>query len=270
MDKTLIVLTGNSRGGEETWQTMFKNLMEPYNADLALCFGFTNNKKNSLYKEAKYIWEIEEYQNWIDYYYKNFTNNNWLKVFEANKISGLMGGINDATGSGAIVFAIKDFLIKNYKNILQTYDRIILTRSDYFYIDKHPVLPNDDSFYVTEGDDWGGIHDRFHIFNSKDATNALDLANFICENHELILKYKNINPERVLELFFKTNGVWERIKRIKRVQFTVACGNDSTRWKKATLKLKDYEDIKIKYITEYNLALKNLEEKSKVAGFEPA
>ena len=37
--KTLVILLGTARGGEETWNSMYKNLIEPYSADLALLFG---------------------------------------------------------------------------------------------------------------------------------------------------------------------------------------------------------------------------------------
>ena len=58
-EKTLIVLIGNARGGEKTWETLYNNLVDVYNADLLLCFGRTNNTNNSLYKKAKYIIELE-------------------------------------------------------------------------------------------------------------------------------------------------------------------------------------------------------------------
>ena len=36
--KTLVILLGTARGGEETWNSMYENLIEPYSADLALLF----------------------------------------------------------------------------------------------------------------------------------------------------------------------------------------------------------------------------------------
>ena len=29
-EKTLVILIGNARGGEETWNTMYENLLKPY------------------------------------------------------------------------------------------------------------------------------------------------------------------------------------------------------------------------------------------------
>jgi hypothetical protein len=256
-EKTLIVLMGNARGGEDTWKTMYKNLKEPYNADIALCFGYNGNKNTSLYKEAKYVWEIDEHSNWYDYYGNNFTGN-WIRVFNENQHVGLMGGINNSIGSGAIIFAFRHFLLNNYKDILLTYDRIILTRSDYYYIDTHPILDND-NFYIIEGEDYNGITDRHHIFSSKDIDNVLGICEFMCDekNHKIILEYKDINPEKMLKIFFNFNGISNNIKRCKRVQFTVAEPNDSTRWQVANSQLPFHPHLKLKYITEYNVAINN-------------
>jgi len=66
--KTLVILLGSARGGEQTWKTMYHYLLEPYSAELALCFGKTKEHNLSLYDRAKYIWELEEYQAWSAYY----------------------------------------------------------------------------------------------------------------------------------------------------------------------------------------------------------
>jgi hypothetical protein len=257
VEKTLIILIGNARGGEDTWETMYKNLKEPYNADIALCFGYSINKNSSLYRESKYVWEMDEYSDWYDYYVNNFTGN-WIRVFDENKHVGLMGGIKGSIGSGAIIFAFRNFLLKNYKNILITYDRIILTRSDYYYIDKHPILDND-KFYITEGEDYGGITDRHHIFNSKYVDDVLGVCDFMCDekNHNLILQHNDINPEKILKIFFEFNGINNKIERCKRVQFTVTEPNDSTRWMQGNVPLVGHHNLKLKYVSEYDVAIKN-------------
>ena len=93
--KTLVILLGTARGGEETWNTMYKNLIEPYSADLALLFGKNSDKSSSLYKNAKFIWEINEYSDWWDYFKKYFSNRLY-DIFKKNEIEGLGGGINNS------------------------------------------------------------------------------------------------------------------------------------------------------------------------------
>ena len=210
-DKTLVILIGNARGGEETWTSMYKYLLEPYNADLALCFGEVKEKTSSLYQRAKYIWEIPEYKNWREFYEFNF-NSNWdlfLKQ-QKNDYATLMGGIDDFKGSGAIIFAFRHYLMKNKIELINQYDRIILTRSDFYYIDKHPILPLG-KLYAVEGEEYGGVSDRHFIFDSYMSKDVLGILDFLCSvsNIETLYKFEEntINPEKALLIFFKHNKV---------------------------------------------------------------
>jgi len=258
--KTLVILIGNARGGEETWQSMYKYLLDPFSADLALLFGKNNNRSSSLYQRAKYLWELEEYKNWREYYEKNITGC-WYEIFKNHEtsIEGLGGGVDNFKGSGAILLAFRHFLKKNYKEELLKYNRIILTRSDYFYIDYHPAIPND-FFYISEGEDYGGISDRHHVFPSNMIDQVLGVVEFLSSesNYNYLTNVnKPLNFERLLFLFYKKNDVYKYIKRIKRVQFTVALNDDPTRTRKGRGYIFGNRNIQVKYHKEYYMALKN-------------
>ena len=262
IEKTLVILIGNARGGEETWQSMYKNLLKPFDADLALCFGESKEKSASLYKKAKFIWEIPEYGNWRDFYVTNFKPN-WDFFLNRHKFNNasLMGGIDDYNGSGAIIFAFRHYLLINKMSILNQYDRIILTRSDFYYIDEHPYLPLG-NLYAVEGEEYGGVSDRHFIFDSKMSNQVLGVLNFLCseENFNFLSKYQenSINPETALLLFFKYNKIYDLLKFHKRVQFTVAVEGDNTRWRKPSNYIPGLNNIKYKYISEYEVAIINL------------
>ena len=254
--KTLIILLGSARGGEETWKSMYKYLLEPLSADLALLFGKTSDKKASLYKKAKFIWEIEEYSDWWDYYRKYFSNRIY-NIYKHNEIEGLGGGIGKFKGSGAIIFALRHFLKNNFKNVLLNYDRIILTRSDFYYIDFHPNLKND-AFYILEGEGYGGVTDRHHIFPSSMTDKILGINEFLDkkENYKYLLT-KNLNPERALTEYYKNINIFAQIKFCKRVQFIVAKRNESKRWSYTKGYKFNSNTLLIKYQKEYYTALKN-------------
>ena len=264
-EKTLVILIGNARGGEETWETMYKNLLKPFGADLALCFGESQNKSQSLYKKAKFIWEIPEYQNWRIYYDENF-NSNWDGFMYQHKFkkASLMGGIDKFNGSGAIIFAFRHFILTNKINILNTYDRIILSRSDFYYVDKHPLLKLG-NLYAIEGEGYEGISDRHFVFDSNMSYDVLGVLDFCCNktNYQSLKKYTSdtINPEKALLLFFNFNGIIKKLKFCKRVQFTVAIDSDYTRWKKKEEFIPGSSTIRHKYISEYLSAQKNLRNK---------
>jgi len=263
MEKTLVILIGNARGGEETWNTMYKNLLEPYNADLALCFGYVENKDSSLYDKSKYIWEIPEYNNWREYYDGVF-NKGWDTIFDNQKKTGIMGGIDGTIGSGSIIFAFRDYILKNKKDILNIYDRIILSRSDFYYIDKHPILPLGKLYHI-EGEEYGGISDRHFVFDSDMSEDVLGICDFLCDekNLNILSSYpKNtINPERALLIFFNHNNISNKLESFRRVQFTVAVDGDQTRWCKPTGFIPNSNTIRHKYHSEYYDAIKNLQNK---------
>lgn len=254
--KTLVVLIGSPRGGEETWATMYKYLIDPLSADLALLFGKTNNKSSSLYRKAKFIWEIVEYTNWWDYYRNKFSTR-LFDIYKNNEIEGLGGGINNFRGSGAIIFAFRHFLKSNFKKELLNYDRIILTRSDFYYIDYHPKLKND-FFYVVEGESYGGITDRHHIFPVSMIDNVLNINEFLDneKNYNFLLS-KKLNPERALNEYFKVDNFSKNIRFCKRVQFIVSLKNESKRWSYTKGYKFNSKTLLIKYQREYYTALKN-------------
>lgn len=259
-EKTLTIVMGNARGGEQTWETLFSNLLEVYNSDLLLCFGKTDQKDNSLYKKANYIFEIDEYKDWRDYYTQYFFNN-WEKSFLRGRSIGLAGGFKKCRGSGAVIFAIRHFIKTNCVDIINQYDRIILTRSDHFYYKKHEYLPND-RIWIVEGENYSGITDRHHIFPSSFYKEMLGVVEYMDSDigySEIAPLYKP-NTEKVLFLSFKYYNILQHIERFKRLQFTVATPEDKTRWiHKGVTPLPGFDNLYIKYITEYKQTMKNIE-----------
>ena len=251
-EKTLVILLGNARGGEKTWQTMYKHLLAPFGADLALLFGASEDKSASLYAKAKYVWELPEYSNWREYYQKN-CKGSWDEFFHRNQTTGMSGGIDNYIGSGAIIIAFRHYLKNNLADVLLQYDRIILTRSDYFYIKDHPVESND-FFYIVEGEDYGGLCDRHHIFPSNIYDKVLGVGEFVSE----VAYAANVqNIETALNLCYTHHNLLDRIKRCERVQFAVKLKTDPTRWSSENQLVAGNDDIYVKYPTEYNLALYN-------------
>ena len=257
-EKTLTILIGNARGGEKTWNSMYENLLNPYESDLALCFGEVKDKSSSLYKRSKYVWELPEYNNWRDYY-SNVCNGNWEKTFYAGNHVGLSGGIDDLIGSGAIGFAFRHFIKNNKKQILEQYDRIILTRSDYYYAYKQEVLVND-YLWIVEGEDYLGVCDRMHIFPSTLIDNVLGIVEYMdsAEGYNDVLNLECPNVESVLKSYFNYSGVSNIIKRFLRFNYTVSVEGDTTRWAPGIREDPNNTGLFIKYGSEYELCMKNI------------
>jgi len=274
MEKTLVILIGNARGGEKTWHTMYEHLLKPFNADLALCFGYKENKTESLYEKAKYIWELPEYEEWADFYVENFGEHGiWKPVFEAGKEIGF-SGLYGSRGSSAITFAFRHWLLKNKKDILTQYDRLVVTRSDHFYDRDHPLLDNN-YFWVPEGEGYGGLCDRHHVFPSSDVDIVFGIVEKYVNTPQIVedfwhreKKYNDeigsyklhLNIEQVFMKYFTNNGYFDKIRECERVQFTVKTAEDTTRWWNGDgSKVPGHPDLYQKYGHECVIALKHVE-----------
>ncbi|OUV03008.1 MAG: hypothetical protein CBC40_06445 [bacterium TMED80] len=255
MSKRLVILAGSPRGGEETWDTLFKYVVEPLNADLAICCGSDINKKLSIFQKAKYKWLFDEHEDWYDYYENKFSGT-WREYFETGRNTGLKN-------SGSVHFAIKNIILENYLSIIENYDQVIYSRFDQFYVDYHPEL-NNNFIWIPEGEDYFGICDRHTVFPSKFAKKILDICNYI-DNPDMIVDlpaYNNCETTFLNQLKFQNLDAY--IQRMKRFQFTVQKKGDLTRWRVAKYNLYFKKDIKMKYPTEFVLSINELIKNKKI------
>ena len=118
MNKYLVILAGSPRGGERTYSSLYKRVCEYLSADLAICTSIDKvDEEISLFKKADYKWILDIQDDFFKYYEKNF-HGNWKEYFENGKGTGLYE-------SGSIHFVFKDFILKNYLDILLKYEFII-------------------------------------------------------------------------------------------------------------------------------------------------
>jgi hypothetical protein len=245
---TLVILAGIPRGGQESWNSINKYLINSHNADLAILTEEKYIKKYTI-TNAKYYWSFKSYNNWEDYYLENDLNTA-LNYLKKGKQTGLFN-------SGIIVFALKDIVKNNYLEILNQYDQIFFSRFDQYFVANNPILDNDYVWFV-EGEDYGGINDRHFAFPSKYSEKILGICDYINTTEALNEIPKFPNCESVWMEHLKYSGLDIFIKRFERTQFTVSKKDDFTRWRIAKYNLFFYKDIKIKYPSEFITTVKNL------------
>jgi len=241
-NKFLIIVVGIPRGGQTTFNSIYKHLVKPLKADLAICSEEKYIINNSLSRHAKYLWFIDDNLNWNEYYQK-FKNGNYNKYFEAGKETGL-------ENSGKIHFAIKDIILNNYIDTLEEYDFIVYTRFDQFHFSNHEVNFSKDNIYIQEGEDYGGLNDRHAVFASEYSKKFLDICNYIDSNQAIINMPEHPNCESVFKQFLIDSEL-TNIERFKRYQFTVLKIGDITRWRIPTYKIHLKKNLFFKYPDEF-------------------
>lgn len=265
--RTLVIVIGSLRGGEVAWKTMYQHLLDANNADLALVIGENPDKVSSMYQRAKYLHEFKEYDDWAEaldqingtswrrtiYPYVNTTAN------PKKYWSFFLGGVGQIGGSGAIHFMARHYvqqLIKK-ENLLEKYDRFVVTRSDHYYMCKHDLSLYDNKYiWIPKHEDYFGICDRHVMANSSIIMKVLDVLPHLINNVDQYNPdlrrgwLKNMDPESFLKYYWRKRDILPWVRRSNRCQFTVKSSQDKTRGSTGVGRSID------KYIESFGLTIK--------------
>ena len=173
-----------------------------------------------------------------------------------------LGGIKDPVhqhaGSAGILIFFRWFLLENlYKHdIINKYDRFIITRSDFIYRLPHPKVEmmNPENIWIPDAENYGGYTDRHVVLSKQHVTPYLNiLNNFVTRSNEYFMKMKNTygwSLEKVIKFHLEQNDVLKFVKEFPYVMYSVRNINGSSRWSMGHFdKNLGYY---IKYKTEYN------------------
>ena len=120
--------------------------------------------------------------------------------------------------------------------MLQQYDRLVITRSDFFYLCPHPPLEllQSDKIWIPNGEHYGGITDRHLIVNRQYAERALSACNAILERpNELLEEMRwrnNWNLEQYLDYHFRKTGIRHQCRFFPWIMYTIRDPAESSRW----------------------------------------
>jgi hypothetical protein len=282
--KTLVIILGETRAHELTFDNFKKNVIDVLNADLCLCIGvkLDYDYYNPFYKLAKYKFlynEDEDYSGAFDYAYNiiinenKIENENHLHWREFLKIKNqFMGGIrdkdNEHPGSGAIQIFYRWFLLKYliYHKLIDKYDRFVITRSDYIYQLPFPKVErmNSNNIWIPNFEYWGGYTDKNVILSKTNIIPYLNILNMmVLKSNEYFSKMKNYNYwniEQLIKFHLYQNNVEYLIKEFPYIMYACRNHNGTTRWNVGTyneklgyyLKSEDEYNKSIDYLNKFN------------------
>ena len=226
---------------------MFKYVVNHLNADLAICTTDNFISNNILFKKADYKWIMKNPGNFENYYSEHYKGN-WQEYLYKGKGLGLYE-------SGMIHFALKDYIKREYLEILNNYEYIIYSRFDQYYIDYHPDV-NEDNLYIPKGEDYFGVCDRHAVFKSEKAEKFLSIVEYIDTKPALEDLPKYINCESVYKKHLIFIDYLKDVKRFERISFTAAIEDEPTNWRVPTYKIFLSNNLMIKYPDEFINSLK--------------
>jgi hypothetical protein len=180
--RTLVIVTGQPRGGEATWRSMQQHLLTPLNADLATYF--TDKHGGTLIQGmAKFNWTCPEYDDWsfaLDDIAASCGREraDWVTAFCTTRLDKqwwLGGAAPECKQQGpqaAGMLMVYRWLVQ--RKIVElgldaAYDHFVLTRADQMYLCDHPPVHTLDpgTLHVVQGENYGGWTDR-HVLGHRD------------------------------------------------------------------------------------------------------
>ncbi len=253
VNRTLIILNGSPRGGEAAWNSLYTQVLDVNQADLALAFGESSNRNSSLYSRAKYIWEFPEYEDWGTALDQIGTG--WRRW--ANK-DNIMGGVNGTRGSGAIILWIRWFVkgqLQREPGLLGQYSWFVYTRSDHYYLCPHDLRPfkqDPHTLYIPSGQDYGGYTDRHLVASDATILRALSIIDNVAKT-ENPRELEDNNVEHLIKRRWSNMNL--TVIAFNRMMFTCAVTGDKTRWGEPKSNFTPSEilalGIALKYPDEY-------------------
>lgn len=280
--KTLVIVLAETRAAELSFTNFKTNVIDALGADLCVCIGVASNYdyENPYYKLAKYRFLYKEPEDYADAfeYASNIIKNSsppnihelspdgtilpplyWREFLKIKK--QFMGGIKDDNnqhpGSAGILIFFRWFLLQCLyeDNLVEKYDRFIITRSDYIYQLPHIELDLLDNkcIWIPNGEYYGGFTDRHVILSREHIIPYLNILNNMVlksnEYYNKMLSYDRWNLETLIKFHLTENGVINLVREIPYVMYAVRPINGTTRWAKGTYS-EEYGYF-IKYPNEY-------------------
>ncbi|MSQ98815.1 MAG: hypothetical protein EXR85_05910 [Xanthomonadales bacterium] len=265
MASTLVIILAETRSCSSTFALFEKNLLNVFQADLALCVADNEreDKGNRFYQKAKYIWQSKEYEDWgegLEYLIENH-HPDWRKLLQIPKqwLGGIRGE-HEHPGSGGILLYFREFLRKSLleSGALDKYERFIVTRSDFMYQTPHvpPGLLDNQYIWIPNGEQYGGYTDRHILCPGAKILQTLSVANILTRDPELVIgemqHKQRWNLEKYLKFHMQKSGLENCIRMFPYTMYAVREPGGHTRWSEGSF--DPSLNVFIKYRSEHSRA----------------
>lgn len=172
-----------------------------------------------------------------------------------------LGGVNDEhnqhPGSAGILIFFRWFLLKNLidNDLINKYERFIITRSDFIYQLPHPKVEymNENSIWIPDSEYYYGYTDRHVVLCKNNIESYLNIFNNLTlRSNEYFMKMINKNDwnlEQLIKFHLEQNNVLHLVKEFPYIMYSIRNINGSTRWSSGIF--SDKLNYYIKYQSEY-------------------
>jgi hypothetical protein len=150
-------------------------------------------------------------------------------------LGGIKDNLNQHPGSDGILIFFRWFLLKNMidNNLLNKYDRFIITSSDFIYQLPHPKLDilSENKIWIPNNESYEGYTDRHVVLSKNNIKPYLNiLNNLVIRSNEFFIKMKNKenwNLEQLIKFNLEQNNVLQDVKEFPYIMYSVRNINES-------------------------------------------
>ena len=249
--RALVVFLCETRAWELTATSFREHVLEPLDADLALCVA--NNSRevpNPYYEWARFTWQIDEPADWADLLTaESGGRDDWrrLEGLDESFLGGTGTGAERTPGSGAIIMFFRRLLRQELagRGLADEYDWFIITRSDFLWLVPHVPLDllDQSSIYIFDGEHYGGVTDRYAAIPADLIHDFLTIPDPIFDSpDDLCMRLRAVmaasgglmNPEIFIATRLREIGLWDRVRWLPYCAFSVRTAQGHTSWSGGT------------------------------------
>ena len=273
MERVLVCVTCSTRGHEVSFPSFKRHVLDELNGDLALALAIDEgyNVGNPFWQQAQYRWTAPDYSDYGDAFDlaqrallagRDAPAPDWRSIL---RIKGIwLGGIQspDPQPSASAVLPFCRWLLLQglqRDNLLDRYDRFVITRSDFVWCCPHPPLSVLDhrAIWIPDGEDHDGLADRHVVVSRADVVNCLNLMDAIVgqpdELYEEMKHHADWNNEQVWMHHLRRKGLLPKVRRFPYVMFLARYRrDDSPTWSRGRYDASLGHFVK--YESEFDLA----------------
>ena len=276
MERVLVCLLASTRAHQLSFPSFKRRVLDELNGDLALALLIDDNYdySNRFWQHAKYRWTAPIYSDYgeaFDFAQRSLCQQynvpapNWRQMLQIK--GAWQGGIRspDPQPSASSILTFCRWLLLNglhRDQILDRYDRFVITRPDFVWLCPHPPLSvlDRDAIWVPDGEDYSGLNDRHLVASRTNIVNCLNMIeDILLHPSQLYEEMRDVpghyhwNDELFLAHHLKRKGLFDKVMRFPYVMYSARPVNDeSPTWRRGR-----YEPAVghyVKYEMEYRAA----------------
>jgi len=239
MEKTLVCVIVKTKAHELTFPSFKRQVLDELNGDLALALTIDEKYDyiNPFWQHAKYRWTAPDFsdygeafdnaQRWLCQEH-NVPAPDWRSMLRLKGTwQGRIRSPDPQPSNSSILLFCRWLLLNGLQkdDVLERYDRFVITRSDFVWLCPHPPLSVLDpgAIWLPNGEHYGGINPRHWVVSQADVVDSLNVIEDILlrpiQLYEEMNHQSAWNEEQMLAHHFGRRGLLHKVKLFPRVMY---------------------------------------------------